>query len=621
MGIFLLLLGLDALYVAMGTRHRFNVVSAELQRGREAVETGDLVTAAEAFDEASTATDEINALMAHPSYVLTGALPLVGRDADALSALNRAARSASEAGLIAVDAGRALGGTKPDELAAAFYSNGRVQLETIEAGESYLLDARDALLEARGHVDGIGNTTFSSVGSAVESAHADITAAVEVTNRGNTLMSALPPLFGSDGPRKYFLAFQSPSQARGTGGIIGLYGVLEANEGRVAITHVGPYIELLTSLDTSGIRDLAGAQEFQRNYERAIKDAAEVNLSADFPAVAKRLLAVYEASTGESLDGVLATDPVALAELIKATGPIRGAGFDAPLQSDNAAEVLLHDTYIQFADDPQGQNRFLVSLIRNFYGAFDKSVDGPALVSALGTTTASRHLMLYSTIEEEQVELGKLGVGGDIRTFGPDVQHVYHNNLGDNKVDYYLDRSISTAVRFSRSGDASVRTTITLENHAPVSGDTAMTESYSDSAPPGMNVMDLRMLVPENAGSVRWSSEGRPLDASSGSEAGLPASWLTIEIPAGSTRVLVAEYDIRDAAQLLRGGDFSITLVPQAMTEPDGYVLKIVPPAGFEVRTRSPEEVQADNGRSALFRGSLTKPAVVDVELAPVGTG
>jgi len=618
--IFFVLLVADALFVVSSLRDGFETLGSQIRNGRTAVQRGDLATARSSFETARRTNRELDALMAHPSYVFARLIPFVALDVHALSRLNDAARSISRAGLIGVEAGRALGGTTSAELAEAFYSDGRVQLETIAAANDYLRRARKELLAAQGSLEDAGDPVLDAVQSPLDEAREELAEAVEVTERGETLLSALPALFGSEGPRRYLLAFQSPSQARGTGGVIGLYGVLEAERGTVSLTHVGPFVELLTNLDTSRITSLEQAAAFRRDYERAVRVADDINRSPDFPQVARRLLGIYRRSTGRSLHGVLATDPVALAGLLSATGPIRGAGVEIRLSSDNAAEVLLHDTYIRFSDDPEAQSRFLTSLIRNFYGAFDSaSVDGAALASALGAGSSSRHLMMYSRLEDEQAGLRRLGATGEVTSDGTDVQHVFHNNLGDNKVDFYLDRSISTRVTITRGGDALVRTEITVRNDAPRSGERAMTTSYTGNAPAGNNVMDLRVLMPAGAANERWvDSTGRRLRAFGGREAGLPSTWVAVTVPPQATRTVAVAYEIPGATQLLRGGRFSLTLVPQPTVDPDRYSVEVVPPAGFEVRTDRDEALAPRH--SAVFRGVLDRSRTIDVVLEPTGS-
>ena len=46
-------------------------------------------------------------------------------------------------------------------------------------------------------------------------------------------------MLGADGPRTYLLAVQQPAEARGTGGLLGAYAVLRAEQGVVSVVEVG----------------------------------------------------------------------------------------------------------------------------------------------------------------------------------------------------------------------------------------------------------------------------------------------------------------------------------------------------------------------------------------------
>ena len=51
----------------------------------------------------------------------------------------------------------------------------------------------------------------------------------------STAATLLPPMLGADGPRTYLLAFQTNAEARGTGGIIGAFGVVKTDRGEITV--------------------------------------------------------------------------------------------------------------------------------------------------------------------------------------------------------------------------------------------------------------------------------------------------------------------------------------------------------------------------------------------------
>ena len=72
---------------------------------------------------------------------------------------------------------------------------------------------------------------------ATSGANLEITGLLE-----NTALAArlVPPMMGADGPRTYFVAFQTNAEARGTGGLLGGFGILRFDNGTPTVDTLGP---------------------------------------------------------------------------------------------------------------------------------------------------------------------------------------------------------------------------------------------------------------------------------------------------------------------------------------------------------------------------------------------
>ena len=51
-------------------------------------------------------------------------------------------------------------------------------------------------------------------------------------------------MMGAEGPRTYFMAFQTNAEARGTGGLLGGFGILRFDDGKPTVDTLGPNTEL-----------------------------------------------------------------------------------------------------------------------------------------------------------------------------------------------------------------------------------------------------------------------------------------------------------------------------------------------------------------------------------------
>lgn len=145
-------------------------------------------------------------------------------------------------------------------------------------------DTRGLLDDAAIRLDGAPEPTLPVLGRALDTARWRIERAMEATKDAQTLFRAAPSLFGDVARRRYLLAFQSPSEARGSGGFMGLYGILEADGGRLSLRKMGPIGDL--SLSPAEAVDAPGW--FERRYEgfASLWQWQQANLSGDFPTVA-----------------------------------------------------------------------------------------------------------------------------------------------------------------------------------------------------------------------------------------------------------------------------------------------------------------------------------------------
>lgn len=608
----------DAIYVIVGLRRELTDSRSALLSAKAELRDANATKARVLFKDAFDGAQRAEKYLSHPSISVARVIPWIERDADAVSAIPPAIKLMSQAGLEAIRGAIRLGGTTSEALAGSLLQEGRVRVEILQAAAPYVARSNALLRGAQAQLEGLPTPTFLGLAEALDEARAQVDEAAETATRGEILLETLPPLMGADKPRTYLLAFQSPSESRGTGGIIGLYGTLEAKRGKVRLTSVGPFVELFTSLDRSGITSLEAAQAFIARYEQALEEASDINQSADFEEVSKILLRVYRASTGRSLDGVLATDPLVLGYITGATRPVRGPGIDVEIGPDNAADVLLRQAYVEFRDDPIAQDRFLRGVISNFYDTIASGQVNPTrMLEAFGQSLRSQHLKLFTRDQQEQEGLRELSATGEFSALSSNTQFIYHNNTGANKVDYYFRRKLSTTLRITTDGYVQVRTSIELKNEASRSMDPAIIESYTGAAQPAVNSMELNAVVPKGSRRLSLQLPGGTLDAATGTEGGRPSIWADVAVPPRSSRTVLLNYVIPNATDVLGGGDFTFALFPPSTVTPDRVNVTIIPPAGFQVTTTLPEAEQVGRGRISVST-ALDRPLTIALNLEPL---
>lgn len=267
-------------------------------------------------------------------------------------------------------------------------------------------------------------------------------------------------------------------------------------------------------------------------------------------------LDMWEAQTGERLDGVLMIDPFVLDAILSVVGEVEVEGevFD----SGGALSYLLQEQYAVFDDgdddaaDLTDERRDRLSLIAN--AAVDKlatsSWDPIELLEALRPLAGGRHIMLFSDRAAEQLAWSELGVAGEVPTNGTSVVLI---NNGGSKLDPFMTLRVNTSV--SDEGDERrVSYDIEVENRAPAEGLPRYTVGpwrTVELDAPGTYFGQLAVLVPGYVSNPAFADSG--LASISGPDGSL---FLTATRPfsvaPGSTASFTFEFALPASAPTLR---------------------------------------------------------------------
>lgn len=602
----LVILALDGAYALTRLALEMRWAASSLDRGAHHLEAANFKGAERDFDSARENAQAARRMTGHLGFEFLSYLPGIGSDADAVESLVSAVNHGAEAGVVALDGIHAMD-PRDEGLAGALYEDGRVDLAALDVARPYVDDAVDLLAEARHDVAMAPDGNLPQVASAVKQASRRLDSALDAADEGVRMMSQLPRLLGSDGSRRYFLALQSPSEVRGTGGLIGFYGILEANEGRLRIAKLSP----ITELSHQGTQKVDAPDWFERLYGPigALHEWQQVNASINFPAVADVILDRYDMVTGERLDGVIAMDPLALGLMTRGTGAVDG-GVLGPIDEDNAREVLLRDVYTHFEDRPKAQNKLLRSIVEQFWGSLGSGdIDTGGFSDGLGEAVDTGRIKVFASDPEVQEAMLDLGIDGGYADEASNVQAVFNNNWSANKIDYYLHRTIETHIAFDAGGEATITTTALLTNDAKADEGGLMSGAFIKGQEDGTNTMSLFFLMPEGSTEPSVMVDGRPSDPFRGRDDLSPVAWTIVRVPAGETARVTLTYKLADRSE---GGYFPFTLFPQTTVNADEFELTAEGPDGRLLEITS---LGDDGSPERLIRGTLDRERRFRIEL------
>lgn len=411
-------------------------------------------------------------------------------------------------------------------------------------------------------------------------------------------LSKLPGLLGSDEPRRYFVAFTTPAEARGAGGFMGSWAELSADQGRLTLARLGRTNELNTAGPTR--RLVSGPEDFLATWGRygftsgpsgtTERDVwSNITISAHFPSTAQVISELYPQSGGDAVDGVFAIDIEALTAFLRFTGPVTVPGIAAPLSAENAPEFLLFDQYrlagdIDRLDVLEDFSRAVVNAL------LSGGIPGPReLIEGLAPAVREDRIVGFATREEEQALFEQLSITGALpEPTGSDAIAVAFNNASASKLELFLDATMDYSLTVDAAGTLQGTLDLTLANSAPTTGwPEGVIGNYID-LPPGTN--QLMVTIYSRFAPTTATFGDEDIDSLVGVEAGYIASSYFVILESGETETLRLTFAGRIESPGAKGSQIPIVIRTPAMVRPLPVTVRYTNPRGsmFTATTDTP---------------------------------
>lgn len=537
---------------ALAAGHDLTAAQFDTARLRTELAAGDLASARRLLAHDMALTSDARRRVSGVLWSATCAVPIAGRGARTVRGMAEAADQLTHAALPelidAVDDVRRTQGAQPGST---------IDLHALSASEPRLDAASRTFNAITGALDrlprGTGISGVDAARSAFYHRAAIMSAAV---SQVAGIVHELPSMLGGSGARRYFLAIQTNAEARGTGGLVGAYGIVAADHGVLHFEQFGSDDDIPPVVDTASLHTAPHTVRRPRvvgrsrprfgatpTYDRAREAVllAESNLSPDFPAAALAWTGQWRRVTGERLDGAVAVDPAGLADLLGAVGAVTLPDGER-ISSRNAVSVIEQGEYARFAD-PVRRKRFLVLTARAVAAAFEsRPVPSAAMLRALYDMVDGGRLRVWSADRKQQAVLSGTALGGALRPEPGPFAELVANNAAGTKLDYYLDREVDYTLGPCRDGRRRSDVRIVLRNDAPSKGLPGYVVSRSDAGsagrPAGSNKLRVSLYAAVGARLTGAQLDGRAVSLSPGIESRHPVFSTMVELAAGQSRVL-----------------------------------------------------------------------------------
>lgn len=424
----------------------------------------------------------------------------------------------------------------PDRL----YRDGRVDVELLRAQEPQLSELSASAIRLNGDASAITDPRYVSLLSDARSQlQTQISGITSVIENAALAARLAPSMMGADGPRTYFMGFQTNAEARGTGGLLGGYGILRFDNGTPTVDSLAPNTDL-----SDAVAPIELGLEFdqQYGYAQPFTDFRNSNLSPHFPYAAQIWKAMWAEQTGMEVDGVIALDPVSLSYILGAVGPVTMPDGEI-VSSENVVELTESTAYLRYPTDQVARKQYLQDIANAVVTRMTGQVASPRkLLDALGKAVSERRIAVWSAKPAEQELLEQTPLAHVLPGDDAPYAAVVVNNLGGNKLDYYLRTRIEYAADACTGDTRASTVNVKLTNTAP---DKALPAYVADAAglspelliavPPGTNITSVRLFATKGAELSSAILNGERVPAIINTELGHPVFEVQVIIPPGQS--------------------------------------------------------------------------------------
>jgi Protein of unknown function (DUF4012) len=527
---------------------------AAVQSARQGLSADGILSGAPAGYLRTAQSDFASAhgLLASPLLWPVDVLPVAGRQLRSVQDLSGAAGQVAQVGVGAVGRSQALlrlPHTAGPDRVAALQQLASLAASTHSALAGVNLGPDQALIAplAREH------NTFLS----------DLTQIRTTLARTSEAASAAATIL--QGPQTYLLLAGNNAEMRSGSGAFEEAGTITLGNGELHLSDLTPTSSLTLP---AGEVPVSGDLEARWGWLLPGTDFRNLGLTPQFDVNGPLAASMWKASTGQSVDGVLAIDVGGLQDLLEVTGPVTTASGQV-VSASNVDQILFHDQYVgeTYTSDSTARTDELATLASATLHALEnRPFKLHAMADALSSAAQGRHVLLWSADTRTQAAWSGAGVAGQLQPSSVMADII---NRGGNKLDQYLSQNVS--LKLKAQGTTTAGT---------------LTMTFSNTTPPGQSPFiagpfpGLGTQYGEYVGIATVNLPGDARDITSPSNSSVVASGpegptvlegANLDILAGATQSITFNFVLPEAHG-------SMTVVPSARIGPANW--HVVSPAG-----------------------------------------
>jgi hypothetical protein len=426
------------------------------------------------------------------------------------------------------------------------------------------------------------------------------------------VIDVAPQVLGVDKEKTYLVLFQNNMELRPGGGFIGSYGLLKVKNAR---------LEEFTIHDTyDADGQLKGHVEPPFAIRRYLPSVhwylRDSNFNVDFKKSAESAAFLLSAETGQTVDGVIGVDVSFLKMLLAAIGPVHVPEYNETVDSQTLYQKVQTHAEKDFFPGSTQKKDFLRSLANALQNRIttDKNLPFSALGNTVLQSAIQKHVLFVSADEQIENVFAVNGLSSslwDSRSESTTQLHdflgVIDANLGVNKINTVLKRSIKQDMIISSTGTLEGTTTVTYNN----SEGTGEYKNFVRFVLPQHSVVTTIAINGENKAFTQAVTDPvvyenkkfkapKELEVETVEQDNKTIVGFLVTVPKNDSTTVSVAYSVSDQTVDTSTGSFgySLKLFKQPGTEGDPYTLSLAYPSEYKILQASQAVKTTESGIS-----------------------
>ncbi len=292
-------------------------------------------------------------------------------------------------------------------------------------------------------------------------------------------------------PLTFLVVLQNNMELRPTGGFIGSFALLKFDKGKM----IDFKVHDVYSADGQLKGHVEPPEPIKAHLGEANWYLRDANWNPDFPSSAKNISWFLEKEINIKPDGVIAINLEAAKKILKKTGDIYLPDFNEKISDQNLFAKAEFYSEAGFFPGSSQKASFLSELFQQLLAEIKNHPDGTMISQALLASLEEKEIMAWTNYQEINQILEGNNWAGEIKNVIPakdktdaDYLFVVESNLGVNKANYFLKRSLEALVNIDSNGKIEHTLKINYEN-----------SNQTDTWPGGDYKNYLRVILPSGS--------------------------------------------------------------------------------------------------------------------------